>query len=166
MLYVMRWTGLRASDAFLFEPRAITTQTVDGAAIPAYATYQTKTGDWVFCPIPPAVAAIITAAPRLCEASAFIPPAEWGMKTDARSVSNGFYSSYLGPLSILAGVPNVHAHRLRDTFSVRLLEAGKPLEIVQMLLGHRSIKATQQHYAPWVKSRQDMLIREVVATWR
>lgn len=165
LLYVMRFTGLRASDSVAFEPRAITTQNVDGRDIPAYATYQTKTKEWVFCPIPPAVAAIITAAPRLCEARAFIPPAEWGMNTDGRSVSNGFYSSYLLPLGILAGVTNVHAHRLRDTFAVRLLEAGKPLEIVQALLGHSSIKTTEQHYAPWVKSRQEMLIREVVDMW-
>jgi integrase len=80
-------------------------------------------------------------------------------------VSNGFYSSYLGPLGVLAGVTGVRAHRFRDTFAVRLLEAGKPLEIVQALLGHSSIKTTSEHYAPWVKSRQEMLIREVVSMW-
>ena len=166
LLLTMRWTGLRASDAVKFEPRAITTQNVDGQLIPAYATYQTKTKEWVFCPIQPDVATVIASAPRLCEASAFIPPPEWGMKTDGRSVSNGFYSSDLGPLGILAGVTGVRAHRFRDTFAVRLLEAGKPLEIVQALLGHASIKTTQEHYAPWVKSRQEMLIREVVSMWR
>lgn len=166
MLYILRWTGLRASDAFAFEPRRITTQIVDGTPVNAYATYQAKTGDWVFCPIPPDVAEIIKSAPRLCDASAFLPPDSWGVATDARSVSNGFYTCYLGPLGILAGVPRVHAHRFRDTFAVRLLAAGKPLELVQTLLGHKSILTTQKHYAPWVKSRQDALIRDVASMWR
>jgi integrase/recombinase XerD len=166
LLLVMRWTGLRASDAVIFEPRAIESVLVDGVAVSVYSTYQAKTGEYVMCPIPPAVAAIIKAAPRLSEAAAFIPAEDAGLNRDARSVSNGFYGTYLGPLSSLAGVAGIRAHRFRDTFAVRLLEAGKPLEIVSLLLGHKSIKTTEKHYAPWVRSRQDMLTREVMQTWR
>ena len=117
------------------------------------------------CPLPPEVVAAVQSAPRLSEAGAFIPTEDSGYKTDPRSVANSFYGTYLCPLSTLSGVPNIHAHRFRDTFAVRLLEAGKPLEIVQMLLGHSSIKTTEQHYSPWVKSRQEMLVREVMALW-
>lgn len=166
LLLVMRWTGLRASDAVIFEPRAIESIILDGRAVSVYRTYQTKTGEHVLCPLPPEVAAVIQSAPRMSEPRAFIPPESAQWKTDARSVSNGFYSSYLCPLSTLSGVPEVRAHRFRDTFAVRLLEAGKPLEIVQMLLGHKSIKTTEKHYAPWVRSRQEMLIREVMGMWR
>lgn len=165
LLLVLRWTGLRASDAVLFEPRNIRTVMIDGQDVAVYGTYQTKTGEWVMCPIPPDVAEAIRQAPRLSDAGAFIPASTSQYKTDARSVSNGLYSSYLGPLSTLCGVPRVHAHRFRDTFAVRLLEAGKPLEIVQMLLGHGSIKTTEKHYSPWVKSRRDMLVREVMGMW-
>jgi integrase/recombinase XerD len=165
LMLVMRWTGLRASDSILFEPRKIKTLTVDGREVAVYSTYQMKTGEYVMCPLPPKESATILIAPRLSEAHAFIPATTTGLKTDPRSVANGFYTSYLRPLSRLSGVPDVHAHRFRDTFAVRLLEQGKPLEIVQMLLGHSSILTTQKHYSPWVTSRQEMLVREVMATW-
>jgi site-specific recombinase XerD len=50
-----------------------------------------------------------------------------------------------------------HPHRFRDTFSVRLLESGEELRTVQLLLGHASIRTTEKHYAPWVKSMQKIL---------
>jgi integrase/recombinase XerD len=61
-----------------------------------------------------------------------------------------------------AGIKNGHSHRLRDTFAVRMLEAGLSIENVSTLLGHASIKVTQRHYSPWVKTRQDALDREVL----
>jgi integrase len=65
----------------------------------------------------------------------------------------------------LAGVLGGHSHRLRDTFSVDLLTKGVPLETVSRLLGHTSIKTTEKHYAPWVKSRQHALEAAVKGTW-
>ena len=41
-----------------------------------------------------------------------------------------------------------HAHRFRDAFAVRLLQAGVPMERVSLLLGHRSIKVTERYYPP------------------
>ncbi len=37
----------------------------------------------------------------------------------------------------LAGVPNAHAHRYRDSFATGLLQAGVPMERVSLLLGHQ-----------------------------
>ncbi len=162
LLYILRWTGLRASDAVTFEPYRIEAAYSDGRFVPVYGVHQMKTGEWVMCPIPPIVAASIQNAPRLSDGSAFIPP---DGHRDARSVSNNFYSTYLRPLGTLAGVPGVRAHRFRDTFAVRLLESGKSLETVSVLLGHSSIKTTERHYAPWVRSRQDALIREMRDMW-
>jgi len=56
---------------------------------------------------------------------------------------------------ILAGVPDGHAHRFRDTFSVGLLLAGVPIERVSILLGHQGVRITEKHYAPWVRERQE-----------
>jgi integrase/recombinase XerD len=60
-----------------------------------------------------------------------------------------------------AKIEDGHTHRFRDTFAAGLLEEGVSLESVSTLLGHQSVKITQKHYSPWVKTRQDALDREV-----
>jgi len=34
-----------------------------------------------------------------------------------------------------------------------------------MLLGHKSVKVTEKHYTPWVRSRQEQLEQDVRRTW-
>jgi integrase/recombinase XerD len=53
----------------------------------------------------------------------------------------------------------------RDTFAVELLKNGVSLETVSMLLGHASIKVTEKHYKPWVKTLQDKLETEAMKGW-
>jgi len=48
---------------------------------------------------------------------------------------------------------------------VELLLTGVPIEHVAILLGHSSIKITERHYAPWVKTRQQKLEEEVSRSW-
>ncbi|MGA7174656.1 MAG: site-specific integrase [Candidatus Acidiferrales bacterium] len=59
-----------------------------------------------------------------------------------------------------------HPHMFRDTFAVEMLLAGVPLEQVSILLGHKSVKITEKHYAPWVKARQDQLAANVRMAWK
>jgi integrase len=54
----------------------------------------------------------------------------------------------------------------RDTFAVELLLAGVPIDQVSVLLGHKSVKITEKHYAPWVKARQNQLEKAVQMAWR
>jgi integrase/recombinase XerD len=58
-----------------------------------------------------------------------------------------------------------HAHRFHDTFAVDLLLAGIPMERVSVLLGHHSLRVTEKHYAPWVRSRQLQLESDLATAW-
>jgi hypothetical protein len=57
------------------------------------------------------------------------------------------------------------ATRRRDTFAVELLLAGVPIERVSVLLGHQSVRITEKHYAPWVRSRQEQLEADLARAW-
>ena len=111
--------------------------------------FTAKTGTAVYCPLPPFVIDALDAIP----ASAYY---FWTGLSKAKSVV-GDWQRNLKRLVILAGVPDGHAHRFRDTFSVELLLAGVPIERVSILLGHQSVRITEKHYAPWVRSRQGQL---------
>jgi len=58
-----------------------------------------------------------------------------------------------------AKIEDGHNHRFRDTFATTLLQAGVSIQDVSVFLGHRSVKITEKHYAPWVKTWQDALNR-------
>lgn len=45
---------------------------------------------------------------------------------------------------------------------IPLLEGGASIETVSVLLGHTSIRVTEKHYNPWVKTRQDALDKAVL----
>jgi len=70
----------------------------------------------------------------------------------------------------LAGVSksegNAISHRFRDTFAVELLLAGVPIERVSILLGHQSVRITERHCNPWVRSRQEQLEADVACDWK
>lgn len=53
----------------------------------------------------------------------------------------------------------------RDTMAVELLLAGVPIERVSVLLGHQSVRVTEKHYNPWVRSRQQQLEEDLVKAW-
>tara|TARA_Y100001934_G_C11679961_1_gene462848 strand:- start:49 stop:480 length:432 start_codon:yes stop_codon:yes gene_type:complete len=46
------------------------------------------------------------------------------------------------------GIKNARFHDLRRTFGLNLIKQGMSIYKVSKLLGHKSVRATEQHYAP------------------
>jgi integrase len=67
-----------------------------------------------------------------------------------------------------AGIAGGHPHRFRDPFAVDLLLRGVPIDQVSVLLGHSSVKITEQHYLPFVAARRPQIadsLRQAWASW-
>jgi integrase/recombinase XerD len=84
--------------------------------------------------------------------------------THKRETIIGSWRKRLKKLFELAEVKGGHPHRFGDTFAVELLLSGTPIERVSVLLG-QSVRITEKHYAPWVRSRQDQLEADLTAAW-
>ena len=117
-----------------------------------------KTGTQVSVPLPSEVLDALAAIPK--ENEYFF----WTGTSLVKTVTN-VWEETLRRLFELSGVTNAHSHRLRHTFAVTLLERGASIESVSTLLGHKTIRITEKHYAAWVQSRQDKLEAEVRKTW-
>jgi integrase/recombinase XerD len=146
---LLRYSGLRIRDAVTLSKEKIE----DGKLL----LYTQKTGTPVFIPLPDSV---------LQELEKVNPSGRfffWSGVGNPKSAVADWQRS-LAKLFALAAISG-HAHRFRDTFSVNLLKAGVPLESVSILLGHSSVKITEKHYAPWVKSRQIALEEQVSRAW-
>jgi len=148
---VMRYSGLRIGDAI-----ALTSTRIKGDKLnPPTA----KTGTNVYVPLPPAVTEALAKLALHGGGRYF----STGRAKPRTARSN--WSRYLESVFELADIDDGHSHRFRDTSAVSLLEKGVLLETVSMLLGHSSVKITEKHYKPWVKSLQEKLEAAVRETW-
>ena len=148
----MRYSGLRISDT-----ATLATDSLEGDRL---RLRQTKTGVFVSVLIPPDVAEALRAVQHKNPKYFF-----WSGASKVQSIT-GSWRKRLAVVFKLAGIKNGHSHRFRDTFAVSLLEAGVSMENVSALLGHQSIRVTEKHYAPWVKTRQDALDKAVEKAFR
>ena len=150
LILLLRYSGLRIGDAVrLHESR------IDGRLIRLYTQ---KTGTHVHVPVPDFVIARLDELPRH---RGFY----FGTGQGSAATAAGNYRRAFRRLRELAGLPKAHPHQFRDTFACELLQAGVSMENVSKLLGHRSQRITEKHYAPWVKGRQEQLERDVERTW-
>ena len=148
---LLRYSGMRIGDAV-----ACGVDRIDGDKL---FLYTQKTGVPVHCVLPAFVIRELEAAPKSSEGYFF-----WTGKSKLHSAI-GKWQRRLQNLFKLAEVKGGHAHRFRDTFAVELLLAGVPLERVSVLLSHQSIRITERHYSPWVRSRQDQLEQDLRRAW-
>ena len=146
-ILTMRYSGLRISD--------VATLAVDSLNGNRLTLYQAKTGEHVSVLIPSDVAKALLAVKHRNPKYFF-----WSGAAKISSIT-GFWRARIAKVFKLAGIQNAHPHRFRDTFAVALLDAGVSLENVSTLLGHQSVRVTEKHYSPWVKTRQDALDKAV-----
>ena len=151
LVLLLRYSGLRIGDAVRLSRDRI----INGKLF----VYTQKTGVPVFCPLPQCVVDALNGFEPAGGQYFF-----WSGESDRDGVARN-YMRYLKTLFELAGVVNGHAHRFRDTFAVELLLKGVPLERISILLGHRSVKVTERHYAPWVLARQEQLEADIRQSW-
>jgi len=150
LILLMRYSGIRISDAVMMKRDRIKKGKL--------FVYTQKTGVPVWVPLPKEV---LDALGACDEGDGFY--FRRGVGTVKTEITE--WQQRLKQVYKIAGLPDGHSHRLRDTFAVALLTKGVPLQTVSILLGHSSISTTEKHYAPWVQSRQLALEAAVKVTW-
>jgi integrase len=146
-ILTMRYSGLRISDT--------TALACEGLKGDRLQLHQAKTGEYVFVLLPTFVADALRKVVHRNPAYFF-----W-TGTSKLPAAVSVWRKRLADVFKKAKIKNGHSHRFRDTFAVSLLQAGVSLEDVSTLLGHKSLRITQKHYSPWVKTRQDALDKAI-----
>jgi integrase len=165
---LMRWTGLRIRDACTLEKHRL----VFDAATEMHSVmvYQKKTGEPVYCPVPPHVADLLLSVPASQKGNMNDKYFFWTGNGTAKTITTNWQQSY-GKLFKLVGLKEpgtpkrCHPHMFRDTFAVEALLAGVKPKDVSTLLGHSSVTITERHYMPWVHARQARLNESVMEAW-
>ncbi|WP_433971960.1 tyrosine-type recombinase/integrase [Tunturiibacter lichenicola] len=159
LFQLMRHSGLSIQDALTL-PRSALVKSATGYRV---VTQRTKTGTDVSVLLPTDVAAELLAVPNDNDKYLF-----WSGVGAPKSICGNWGKRFVAPCFTEAKIDDnghMKSHRLRDTFACELLKAGVSLEHVSKLLGHRSIRTTEQSYAAWVPSRQEVLDKAVVSAW-
>lgn len=144
-------TGLRRGDA--------ATLACDALRGNRLLLRQEKTGEPLYTLLPQSVIDELAGVRKLSARHWF-----WTGSGAVDTVGNNFARSFRR-LCAKCNVEGGHLHRLRDTFAVTALNAGVPIEVVSKLLGHASIRVTEKHYSPWVRSRQEQLEAALARMW-
>jgi integrase/recombinase XerD len=169
LVLLMRYSGLRIGDALRLtdDPTPIYVgRRKSKTIVPPHIVddriflYTQKTGTNVYVPMPPFFFEALRQVAKQSQRYYF-----WS-GTGKLETRLGNFERTLKSMFKRAGIPDGHSHRFRDTFAVELLKEGVPIESVSILLGHRSVKVTEKHYAPWVKERQDQLEKHVKKGWK
>jgi integrase len=148
-VYILRYTGLRISDA----ARLQVSNVRDGKVL----LRTEKTGTLVWIPVPEFVVQALAEVPRVSEFYFQTGQAK------GKTVRGGWDRSIRTILK-LAKVGHGSAHSFRSTLAVDLLNKGVSVEMVATILGN-SPQVVVKHYAPYVQSRQAALETAIKNIW-
>ena len=146
-ILLLRYSALRIGDAVSLERKRIK----DGKLM----LYTSKTGTPVWLPLPDMV---LESLQRVAISERYF----WSGVGTLKSATTGWQRT-LVKLFHLAGIKG-HAHMFRDTMAVDLLNRGVSLENVATILGN-TVRICEKHYAPWVRTRQIALEKEIKKVW-
>jgi site-specific recombinase XerD len=132
-LTLMYVCGLRISEAVSLQPRQVDAQ---GSVIRIIG----KGNKQRLIPLPPALLAAMRRAwwENHRNRQWVFAARSQGMHSSARSVRGAFDRA-----CAREGIPGLTPHNLRHGFATRLLEHGVELRVVQILMGHASIRSTE-----------------------
>jgi integrase len=145
---VMRFTGLRISDAtMLHEKQIVKRHGGDGWAIEAL---QIKTNEWVRVPVPNSLVEQLRALTikGKCDGKSYW---FWTSEGELKTATTNWRDrvTRLLKLAQRAGKfdHSTSPHTFRHTFAISHLNAGVDIKVVSRWLGHRSITTTERHYS-------------------
>ena len=153
LIELMRWSGLRISDAL--------TVAKDRIVGNRFALRTIKNGTKLTVILPDHVVTALHALPirPTVDPRYFF----WSGKSEIKSLTGqwqrklGRLNKYLSMVDYDGRPLQFHSHQLRDTFAVEHLLAGTSMQDLSGMLGHKSVRVTEKYYAPWVPERQAQL---------
>ncbi len=147
LVLVLLTTGLRISDTVNLARAKVF---IDRKGVTRLRIRTEKTGVLVTLQLPNATVQALKNLPHVSDELYFWRGGNFAAACDrARRL--------IARLGQLAGIENAHPHRFRDTWAVTALLNGTPMRTVQLVLGHKSIRTTEESYAPYVPEYQALL---------
>ena len=135
--YLLLHTGIRSTDAFKLK-----SEHFEGKYI---KVKMNKTGDFLHVPIPEHVLDILE--PRMANYTLFARfSSSRQRRNSVKNIQRLFEPDFVRKNKI-------NLHTFRHTYAHNMLNKGVPKEVLQTLLGHRSIKTTEI-YANWVRKEE------------
>jgi integrase/recombinase XerD len=150
LVLLLLGTGLRISDAVNFARNRVF---IDRKAVTRIRLRTEKTGVLLTLKLSKPTAEALKNLPHVSDELYF-----WKGGDEIRfATARGRARRMIARLGAIARVEDAHPHRFRDTWAKTALLNGTAMRTVQLVLGHKSIKTTELHYAAYVPEYQALL---------
>ena len=135
--YLLLHTGIRSTDAYKLKPEHFEDNYLK--------VKMNKTGDFLHVPMPYHVLEVLR--PRMADSTLFpLLKSDRQRRNCVKNIQRLFEPEFVRN-------NNINLHTFRHTYAHTMLNKGVPKEVLQTLLGHRSIRTTEI-YANWVRKEE------------